>query len=42
MLDKNKMAKMNPGVVMAGVVIGIVVFVARVVHAKVEYIKYKL
>ena len=39
------MAKSNPGTIMLGGVIGVVVFVARVVHAigdaKVEYIKYK-
>ena len=34
--------KNNAGTIMVGVVIGVVVFVARVIHAKVEYIKYKM
>ena len=40
--NKNDKMKNNAGTIMVGVVIGVVVFVARVIHAKVEYIKYKM
>ena len=40
--SKNDKMKNNAGTIMVGVVIGVVVFVARVIHAKVEYIKYKM